>query len=228
MGSRRTIGEARWPDVAEFATLAKAWRADAITQLLGFVWRAYDLLCREVLSEVDCTKADRDLERSISQYLEPRIREVMPRCLPYYVQHAPHEFETARNASAQSPVPDIGFVMRANARIMWALEAKTIRTDKAVGAYVEEIRKNFLKCRYAPFSSEGGMLGYLVAGDPLKAFASVARELPCELEDHPDFPERYHKTSRHQRTVPPGKRYPRGFRCHHMIFPLPIGPCIDD
>lgn len=228
MHSRRSIGEARWPDVAEFVTLAKEWQTDAITQLLGFVWGAYDLHCREVLSRIDCTQDDRDLERSITQYLEPRIRELMPSCLPYYVQHVPHEFETAREAPAPPPVPDIGFVMRANARLMWPLEAKTMRSDKAVSAYVKEIRENFLKCRYAPFSSEGGMLGYLVAGDPLIAFASVAVELACELENHPDFPERDHKTSRHQRAVPPGKHYPRGFRCHHMIFPLRSGPCIDN
>ncbi len=224
MHSRRTIGEARWPDVAEFVTLAKAWQTDAITQLLGFVWRAYDLLCGRVLSRIDCTQADRDLERNITQYLEPLIREVMPGCLPYYVQHAPHEFETARDAPAQPPVPDIGFVMRANARIMWPLEAKTLRSGKAVGAYVEEIRENFLTCRYAPFSSEGGMLGYLVAGDPLTAFENIAAQLECELQDHPGFPERDHKTSRHRRAVPPGKPYPPGFRCHHMVFPLPNPP----
>ncbi|UCE60405.1 MAG: hypothetical protein JSU63_01390 [Phycisphaerales bacterium] len=220
MRSRRTIGEARWPGLAEFVTLAKAWQTDAITQLLGFVWRAYDLLCERVLSQIDCAQADLDLERNITQLLEPLIREVMPGCVPYYVQHAPHEFETALEAPAQPPLPDIGFVMRANPRIMWPLEAKAIRTDKAVSAYVKEIQENFLTCRYAPFSKEGGMLAYLVAGDPSTAFENIAARLASKLEDHPRFPERNHKTSKHQRSVPAGKRYARGFQCHHMIFPL--------
>jgi hypothetical protein len=218
--SRRTIGEARWPHAGEFAALAKAWQPDAVTQLLGFVWHACDLLREEVLSQIDCTQADRDLERSVTQYLEPRIHKVMPGDSPFYVQHAPHEFETAKLGPGPPPVPDIGFFRLANPRIMWALEAKTLRTDGAVGPYVKELQDNFLRCRYSPFSREGGMLGYLVDGDPKGAFKTMAAKIPCELRPHPGFPDRDHRTSDHLRNIPPGKTYPSEFRCHHLILRL--------
>lgn len=218
MRNRQTIGEARWPPVAEFVALAKTWQPDAVTQLLGFVWGAYDLLCQEVLAEVDCTAADRDLERSVTQYLEPRIRRAMPGDSPFYVQHGPHEFETAKRPPAQPPLPDIAFVLWENERVTLPLEAKTLRTADEVDAYVSEVRDNFLTCRYAPFSSEGGMLGYLVVGDPTQAFSNIAAGVPCELAHHPSFPNRDHRTSDHVRAVPTGKDYPREFRCHHMIL----------
>lgn len=223
MHNRRTIGEARWPAAAEFVALARTWRPDAVTRLLGFVWAAYDLLCEEVLSEVDCTQADGELERSLTQLLEPLIHRVMPGEQPFYVQHAPHEFETAKPGRGSPPVPDIGFFMWVNPRAMWPLEAKTLRTDGAVSEYVRELRDNFLTCRYAPFSSEGGMLGYLVAGDPAQAFGNIAAGVPCDLDRHPDFPNRDHRTSDHMRTVPSGRDYPRKFRCHHMLLRLTNG-----
>lgn len=220
MRNRPTVGEARWPGDGEFVALVKAWKPDAVTRLLGFVWQACDLLRQEVLSAVDCSQADRDLERSITQYLAPRIHKVMPGDLPFYVQHGRYEFETAKKPPAQPPSPDIAFVPWENERVMWPLEAKTLRTDGAVGAYVKELRDNFLCCRYAPFSSEGGMLGYLVAGDPERAFSNIAKEVPCELTECPGFPKRDHRTSQHSRRVPSGKNYPRAFRCHHMILRL--------
>lgn len=220
MRNRQTIGEARWPATAEFVALAKTWQPDAVTRLLAFVWAACDLLRQEVLAQVDCTQADRDLERSVTQYLEPRIRRVMPGDSPFYVQHGPHEFETAKRPPAQPPLPDIAFVLWANERVMWPLEAKTLRTDIAVDAYVVEIRDNFLTCRYAPFSREGGMLGYLVVGEPVRAFDNIAAKVPCTMTAHPEFPERDHRTSDHERHVPAGKPYPREFRCHHLILRL--------
>ena len=220
MRNRQTIGEARWPAAAEFVALAKAWQPDAVTRLLGFVWTAYDLLRQEVLAQVDCAQADRDLERSVTQYLEPRIRRAMPDCSPFYVQHGPHEFETAKRPPAQPPQPDIAFVPRENERVMFPLEAKTLRTVDKVGAYVSEIRGNFLTCRYAPFSSEGAMLGYLVTGDPAQAFDNIAAKVPCQLTPHPAFLDRDHRTSDHMRSVPLGKSYPHKFRCHHMILCL--------
>lgn len=220
MRSRRTIGEARWPHAGEFVALAKAWQPDAVTRLLRFVWHACDLLREEVLSQIDCALDDRDLERSVTQYLEPRIRKVVPADSPFYVQHGPHEFETAKKPPAQPPLPDIAFVLWVNERIMWPLEAKALRTDGAVGPYVKELQDNFLSSRYAPFSSEGGMLAYLVVGDPARAFSNIAANVPCELRVHPEFRDRDHRTSDHVRSVPSGKPYPREFRCHHMILRL--------
>jgi hypothetical protein len=142
----------------------------------------------------------------------------MPKASPFYLLHKPDEFETLARDYAQPPEPDMGFHPYDNERLMWPIEAKVLRTDGAVGEYVNEVTGNFLTCRYAPFSGEGGMLGYLVVGSPNTAFDNIAKGLQCNLLPHPDFQKRNHRTSRHTRTAPRGKKYPRSFVCHHMIL----------
>jgi hypothetical protein len=71
------------------------------------------------------------------------------------------------------------------------------------------------------------MLGYLFSGDSNKAFTNIATKVPCTLNDHPDFLTRDHKTSDHQRVVPPGKSYPAEFRCHHLLLKI-IAPVTTD
>lgn len=217
---RQTISEIRWPDTDEFMELSKHWSETASTNILTFVWKGYDLLVKEVLSKIDCSLAEDDIERDITQLLEPEIHEVMTGDEPYYVQHGSYERETRDPAPAQPKEYDIAFILRANRRIIWPLEAKVLKTDGAVGKYVDEINDNFITCKYAPFSSQGGMLGYLFSGDSNKAFSNIANKVPCTLNDHPDFPDRDHKTSDHQRIVPSGKSYPVEFRCHHLLFKI--------
>lgn len=218
MHRRRTIGEERWLDAPDFVVIATTWRKDASTILLKFIWQAYDLFRNEVLSDIDFTHAEDELERSITQYLEPVIRRIMTGDEPFDVQHGPYEFETRMEAPAQSPQYDIAFFLRQNPRIMWPLEAKVLRTDGAIVEYVNAIQDKFLTCRYAPFSSEAGMLGYLLSGEPSKVFSNIEVKLSCALRDHSAFPNRTHKTSEHQRMVQTGKAYPHNFRCHHLIF----------
>jgi hypothetical protein len=218
--SRSTPTEARFPNISEFAALAQSWAADANQRLLGYVWAGYDLLRAEVLQQIDCRKDDRDLERCITQLLEPRIRKVMPADAPFYIQHGPYEDETAVSAQAQPPQYDLAFVLFHNPRVMWPLEAKILRTPGAVAPYVKEVGSNFLTCRYSPFSSEAAMLGYLVAGSPKVALTRIQISLGTKLKRHPPFTNRQHATSDHSRSVPASKTYPREFRCHHMIFPL--------
>lgn len=79
---------------------------------------------------------------------------------------------------------------------------------------------NYLTCRYAPFSREAAMLGYLLKGMPEIAFKNIALAVARDLSDHPDFSERNHKTSDHDRTVPTGKKYPVKFRCHYLLLQL--------
>jgi hypothetical protein len=95
-----------------------------------------------------------------------------------------------------------------------------LRSDGSVAEYVSEITGNYLTCRYAPFSSEAGMLGYLLKGMPETTFNNIAAAIPRDLSDHPDFSGRNHKTSDHDRTVPAGKKYPAKFRCHHLLLQL--------
>ena len=220
MARRRTILEACFPDTQDFAALAGAWPSDLIDQMLGFVWGAYDLLAKEVLAKIDCRNADKDLERSITMTLELRIRDLMSGYESFVVQHGRYEQETMLDPPAQPPQYDIAFVYRDNERVMWPLEAKVLRTDRTVAAYVADVKEQFLTCRYAPFVDSGAMLGYLLSGVPDNAFRSVAASLGCELQDYAAFGSRNHKASDHLRQVPDGKPYPIPFRCHHLMMEL--------
>ena len=220
LAKRRTILEVRFPDTPDFAALAHEWLVDGVDQMLGFVWRAYDRLVADILSHISLTDADKDLERAITMTLVPRIRDEMSGDETYHVEHEWYEHETMLDPPARPRQYDICFVWRECPRIMWPLEAKVLPTDESVDAYVSEIRDNFLTCHYAPFTGEGGMLGYLVTGDPEEAFNNIAKKVPCKLKKHPNFPTRDHRTSEHSRKVPRGKPYPRDFRCHHMLLRL--------
>jgi len=218
--SRRglTISELRWPNTSDFVETAKTWREDASVILLRFVWQGYDLLQNEVLSQIEPNEADDELERSITQLIEPRIHEVMTGNEPFYVQHEVYEYETRQPSPAQPPQYDIAFVLYQNPRIMWPLEAKVLRSDGAVAPYINDLKNNFFTCRYAPFSSEGAMLGYLLSGVPDNVFRHIETKVPCELHHHPVFPERAHKYSEHTRHIPTNKSYPIHFRCQHLIL----------
>ena len=170
MARRQTYSERIWPDTIEFNSLLDKWQNSGSTILLGFVWEGYDSLWSKYISRLDCNQGDEDLERNITQLLEPEIRDAMNAFEPFYVQHDPFEHETRKPAPASPPQYDIAFVWRENPRIMWPLEAKVLRTDGTISEYKKAITEKFLTCRYAPFSSEGAMLGYLIKVYSLQSF----------------------------------------------------------
>jgi hypothetical protein len=223
LAARQTYSERRWSYPPEFNSVLRTWKAAGSTVLLTFVWSAYDTLCEECLSQVACSENDEDLERNITQLLEPRIHRAMTGYEPFDVQHGPYEDESRMAPPAQPPQYDMAFVLRSNPRAMWPLEAKVLRTDGSVAEYVKAIQCNFLTCRYSPFSSEAAMLGYLLAGDCESAFANIAKKGKWKLVAHTHFPERDHRTSDHEREVPKEKPYPIRFRCHHIL--LRLGAC---
>ena len=139
---------------------------------------------------------------------------------PFDIQHGPYERETMMPPPSQPPQYDLAFVLRADERIMWPMEAKVLETDKkgAVGKYIKDVNDEFLTCRYAPFSSEGAMIGYLLSGNPAEAFKNIAAKIPYDLATHPAFTHRPHMISEHKRRVKKDKPYPREFRCHHLIL----------
>ena len=214
----RTIFDLRWPDTPDFMEIGKTWNLDLSMILLSFVWKGYDLFYQDVLTQIDTQQTEEELERTVTQLIEPKISESMTGDEPFYVQHGSYEFETRKQSPAQPPQYDIAFVLSANQKIMWPLEAKVLRSDGAVAPYINDLKNEFLTCRYAPFSSEGAMLGYIFSGNPEKVFQNIERKVPCELTHHPDFLDRHQKFSNHTRSVPHNKSYPRHFRCHHLLL----------
>lgn len=199
-----------------FIGLARQWIDNSERQFLGLVWQAY-----EVMRAKPPVAEGRDLERSITQLLEPRIRDVMTGDEPFYVQHSPFEHETMKSPPAQPPAYDLAFVLRADERIMWPLEAKVLETPGQIAAYVQEVKTQFLTCRYAPFSGSGAMLGYLLTGRPDEVFETIAARLDSVLGPVPSHPDRPNRLSRHARVVPAGKAYPADFSCYHLMLEYP-------
>jgi len=218
---RKTLTELRYADSPGFKAIEQ-WGRELTVKMFQHLWQAYDLLRSEVLTQVDLKKAEDDLERDITMSLERRIRKVMTGDEPYSVQHGPYEEESRKPSPAQPPEYDIAFVMNADERVMWPLEAKVLKSDtvSAVAKYVAEIRTEYLTSRYAPFTGEGATLGYLFSGNENVAFQSIETSLPCTMNHHSEFSLRHHKTSDHTRTVPSGKTYPTNFRCHHLIMKM--------
>jgi hypothetical protein len=202
---------------ADFVALAQRWYPDLSVKLLTLVWQGYDLLTAELPAGID----ERDLERSITQSLELRIRRTMSGDEPFEIQHGPYERETMQPPPAQPPQYDLAFILREDERLMWPLEAKVLKTDKAVGKYINDLKNEFLTCRYSPFSSQAAMLGYLLRGKPDSLLECLETKLDCALVAHPKFPNRACRTSEHFRSVPTGKSYPATFSCHHLILPFP-------
>lgn len=196
-----------------FVALACDWMSDPARRLLGFVWTAYDRMCTHP-PVIDT----RDLERSITQLLEPRINEAMTGDEPFYIQHGSFERETMVSQPAQPPAYDLAFVMRSDERVMWPLEAKVLTTPRTLADYDHDIRQQYMTCRYAPFSGSGAMLGFLLSGNPIETLARIATKLGCTLEVVKEFPLRPHRVSSHHRSVPAGKTYPADFECHHLIL----------
>ncbi|WP_317152369.1 hypothetical protein [Sphingopyxis indica] len=199
-----------------FIALARAWMANPSKQFVGLVWAGYADM-RAAPPVID----NRDLERSITQLLEPRIRKAMSGDEPFYIQHGPYEHETMRPPPAQPPQYDLAFVLRADERIMWPLEAKIMETPKKIAPYVKDVRDEFLTCRYGPFSNSGAMLGYLLEGESADALAAIETALGCRLEPLAEHPGKPGSLSRHDRTVPVGKGYPARFDCYHLILAWP-------
>lgn len=218
--AKQTIGESRFPDTPDFVDLINRWKPDGVLILLNFIWEGYDLCYQDVLSQVDISQADDQLERELTQLLDGYVRKSMGKegMHPFFIQLESYEMELREKHRPKQY--DLAFVWFANPRIKYPLEAKVLRSDGSVKKYVNEITDNYLTCRYAPFSSEAGMLGYLLKGIPETAFNKIAVAVPCVLSDHPDFSGRNHKISDHDRIVPTGEKYPAKFRCHHLLLQL--------
>ena len=196
-----------------FVTLACELVQDPARQFLVLVWSAYEKM-RKSMPNVNT----HDLERSITQLLEPRIRDAMTGYEPFYVQHGPFERETMMAPPAQPPEYDLAFIFRADERIMWPMEAKVLESSSRVAAYVRDIKNEFLKCRYAPFTNSGAMLGYLLVGNTDDVFASISNRLDVSLESIPSLLSKPGRLSRHKRDVPDGRPYPMDFVCYHLVL----------
>ena len=197
------------------------WSLKRANQFFALVWKGIDLL-NQGLMQIDFNGEEEQIERDITQLLEPRIKKIMSGDEPFYVQHESPEMETRHSPSAKPPSYDIAFVIFENERLKFPIEAKVLKTDGNISKYIKDVKEAFCTCYYAPFSYEGGMIGYLLSGNSQKAFQNIGKSLDTILQPHPIFKDRPHKFSEHTRKIPKGKEkfYPVKFRCHHLIFEI--------
>ena len=199
-----------------FVARAAAWMKHPVASLLPLVWSAYDQM------NLDRPTIDsRDLERSITQLLEPRVRDAMSGFEPFYIQHGTFERETMAKPPAQPPEYDLAFVWRADERVIWPLEAKVLETPSRLADYDRDLRQEFLTCRYAPFTASGAMIGYLLSGRAHDALDRIATRIGTALDRLSPDDTRPQRVSRHVRPVPQGKAYPAAFACFHLILEFP-------
>jgi hypothetical protein len=216
-----TYLERRWPDSPAFQEIAQRWRQDHSRLLLALVWQGFDLLLAHDLNVVPFSDSDEAKEESLNGLLALRIQQCKSGDEPFGVQHQPPEQTRRKRGRGRSPQPDIGFTLYNDQRAVWPLEGKILSQEEAVGPYVAEIQNNFITGRYAAFSSEGAMLGYLLHGEPDRAFAAIETRLRQALVQHPHFPGRPQRMSHHQRDQVPHPNSPREFTCHHLLLRVP-------
>lgn len=222
-----TILESAYPNPPEeFVKLAMQWRPDAIVFLIELIWNGCDRLIHGLLAQCDLNEADHDLERGITQELEIEINLLRPDYAPFIAQHERYEHATRRRRGSRGRRGrqyDIAFVWVDDRRLTWPIEAKVLRRPGGLADYLDSLRNRFLNCQYAPYSSQGAMLGFLFSGEPAAMFDALHEALRIVLRPHPSFLGRDHRTSEHIRQVPQGKPYPRDFLCHHLVLRMPIG-----
>jgi len=223
MRRRQTISEQLWPKDASFNSL-KAWRADAAVIILRRVWAAYDKLGDSILNKVDWNTAEDEIERSLTFYHSAKIQELQAGDEPFILIPESPEFETREPAPARSVAYDFGFVTRAgDYSMIWPIEAKVLKTDQKLSGYLRDLDDKFLKCKAAPFSHEGALIGYLISGNPVTVFEGISAHIGQLLLSPQEFAGRNHRTSSHVREVPNGKIFPRDFLCHHLIMEVARG-----
>jgi hypothetical protein len=198
------------------------WRPDAIMFLIELIWNGCDQLINGLLAKCDLSEVDHDLERGITQELEIEINRLRPDYAPFIAQHERFEHATRGSRGKRGRQYDIAFVWVDDRRLTWPIEAKVLRTPSSLADYLDSLRNRFLNCQYAPYSSQGAMLGFLFSGKPTAVFDALQEALGIVFRPHPSFLSRDHRTSEHARQVPQGKPYPREFLCHHLVLRMPI------
>ena len=93
-----------------------------------------------------------------------------------------------------------------------------LRHERDLAAYLKEIRDNLLTSRYATFSREAAMLGYLLGGDSETTLGYIAARMAEPLLPHPHFLDRPHRVSEHVRDTSADPDVPTAFWCHHLVM----------
>ena len=224
MARRPTYLERLSPAPPSFQQLAAVWCADQSALILRLVWVAYDLLHGNYLDRQALSRQDDRKEETLNYLLALEIDKNKGEFAPFSVTPEVPEQTGRKGGKAQSPRPDIGLCCYDNPRVVWPLEGKILKDDADVAAYAAEVIGNFLTGRYATFSSEGAMVGYLLSGIPETGFTNIAAAIGCTLLKHKVIQDRPHRVSEHRRADLPHPNCPVDFLCHHLLMEIRTSP----
>lgn len=202
----------------ELVLMAKTWVADGSDVMLDSIWRAYDLMVANPKLKLALADTTDDIERGLTRLLYFALDDLLTGDEPFRLLHEAPEDESRKRPPARPRAYDIAFAMRVNPRIMWPLEAKVLPTAATLADYIQTLNQRFLSGDYAPFVSEGAMVGYLFSGSADDVFTSISKMLHVRLAKPSRWKTRSHRFSAHTRRVPRGKPYPVRFRCHHLMM----------
>lgn len=225
--SRRvpTILDDLFPDTApEFTAIADAWPKHVIVEMLTLVWESFDnLKASPNFKSLDFTKDYAQLERSLTDLHQIEVTKLWKSRSgfeSFVPHHEPWEFENLSDRSARPPSGDIGFVLIANRRMRWSVEAKVLNLPTDTARYLGDLEK-YLAGKSSPLATEGALGGYLLTGKAKDFLAVLQTKIKAPLRPAADFPSRPHRTSDHIRDKSKLPSHtPPGFLCHHMVFSL--------
>src|SRR5262245_40201522 len=220
MTRRQSYSQQVFPTTAEFTASLKKLKGDGVKVMLGYVWAGFDGFKTEILDKnPPPTRDNLDLERNLTEMLYPYINRALPASLPYHLQ--PESKETEQVVPRrQPPEPDLSFILHSNIRVTFPMDAKVLERDTvaAMADYADTVQNRFVTCVYAPFSKEGAMIAFLLAGSVRTVFQSLATAMGCMISRSAYTPSRNHRTSSHDRSAAACKY--KQFRCHHLVMPV--------
>jgi hypothetical protein len=217
---RQSYSQQVFPTTREFTAILKKLKGDGVKVMLGYVWAGFDGFKTEILGKnPPPTRDNADLERDLTEMLYPYINRALPASLPYYLQHEKKEREQA-TPGRQPPEPDLSFILHSNIRVTFPMDAKVLERDTvaAMSDYADTVQNRFVTCVYAPFSKEGAMIAFLLAGSVKNVFQSLGTAMGCMISRSAYMSSRNHRTSSHDRSAAVCKY--KKFRCHHLVMPV--------
>jgi len=214
---RPTFSDLAWPEDPADADLPQQWAQSVTIQVLDWTWRAFDQLHGNRLSHVDLRQPLEQLERDLTRNhfieIQALFRAETDGFSTLIPVHEWPEMETRSSPPARPRAYDLGFVHLGHRRWAWPIEAKVLSTPASLHDYLADVRDKFECGVAAPLVGEGGMIGYLLSGQPDACFACLEKGLSCPLVVVPEFASRPHRASSHDRTQAPS------LRLHHMVMP---------
>ena len=218
-----TIQDDLFPDTTpEFAAIAEVWPRHAIVKMLTLLWEGFDSLkALPNFKTLDFSKDYAQLERSLTDLHMQEVTLLWRNGSgfeSFIPQHESPEFENLSGRSAQPPSADIGFVLKANRRFRWSVEAKVLKSATDITRYLSDLKK-YLDGKKSPLSTEAALGGYVLKGNVHDTFAALQSKVKTELKPMPEFMSRAHRTSTHRRNKKslPSVTPPQ-FTCHHLLF----------